>query len=113
MSIQDNKTKLLHMLEAATKAISFVENKTFQELTENELLILALVKLIEIIGEAASRISKEYQENNPQIPWSAMIGMRNRLVHAYFDINLNVLWQTTQEDLPLLVNELNKLPEIE
>ena len=112
MKIQDDKTRLLHMLDAAQKAITFVENKSFQDLTENELLALALVKLIEIIGEAASRISKEYQENNPQISWSAMIGMRNRLVHAYFDINLKILWQTTQEDLPLLVDQLNKLPEI-
>ena len=112
MKIQDDKIRLLHMLDAAQKAITFVKDKSFQDLTENEILALALVKLIEIIGEAASRISKEYQENNPQISWSAMIGMRNRLVHAYFDINLKILWQTTQEDLPLLVDQLNKLPEI-
>jgi uncharacterized protein with HEPN domain len=73
---------------------------------------LALVKVIEIIGEAASRVSPEYQANHPQIPWPAMSGMRNRLVHAYFDINLRILWQTTQEDLPLLIDDLEKLPEI-
>jgi uncharacterized protein with HEPN domain len=74
---------------------------------------LALVKAVEIVGEAVSRVSPEYQANNPQIPWSAMIGMRNRLVHAYFDINLRILWQTTQEDLPLLIDELKKLPELQ
>lgn len=112
MSIQDDKIRLQHMFDAAQKAVNFVNNRTFQDLENNEMLVLALVKLIEIVGEAASRISKEYQADHPQIPWSAMIGMRNRLVHAYFDINLRILWQTTQEDLPSLVEELNNLPEI-
>jgi uncharacterized protein with HEPN domain len=100
------------MLDAAKKAIAFVNNRNFQDLENDEILALALVKLIEIVGEAASRVSKEYQTSHPKIPWSAMIGMRNRLVHAYFDINLKILWQTTQEDLPSLIKELNKLPEI-
>jgi uncharacterized protein with HEPN domain len=100
------------MLDAAKKAITFVNNRNFQDLENDEILALALVKLIEIVGEAASRVSKEYQTSHPKIPWSAMIGMRNRLVHAYFDINLKILWQTTQEDLPSLIKELNKLPEI-
>lgn len=112
MSIQDDTTRLKHMLDAAQKAIAFVNNRTFQDLENDEILALALVKLIEIVGEAASRISKEYQAEHTQISWSAMTGMRNRLVHAYFDINLRILWQTTQEDLPSLILELNKLPEI-
>jgi uncharacterized protein with HEPN domain len=112
MSIQDDKTRIRHMLDAAKKAITFVNNRNFQDLENDEILALALVKLIEIVGEAASRVSKEYQTSHPKIPWSAMIGMRNRLVHAYFDINLKILWQTTQEDLPSLIKELNKLPEI-
>ena len=113
MSVQDDLTRIKHMLDAAEKAMSFVEGKTFQDLLNDEMLALALVKLIEIVGEAASRVSKEYRDKNQQIPWSAMIGMRNRLVHAYFDINKKILWQTTQEDLPCLIEELKKLPEIE
>ena len=101
MSIQDDKTRIKHMLDSAQKAIAFVHHRTFKDLEKDEILVLALVKLVEIIGEAASRVSKEYQAEHSQIPWSAMIGMRNRLVHAYFDINLRILWQTTQEDLPL------------
>jgi uncharacterized protein with HEPN domain len=112
MSMQDDKTRINHMFDAAQKAVNFVNNQTLQDLENDEILALALVKLIEIVGEAASRISKEYQAEHPQIPWSAMIGMRNRLVHAYFDINLKILWQTTQEDLPSLMDKLKKLPEI-
>ncbi len=112
MSIQDDKTRIKHMLDAAEKAINFVNLRSFQDLENDEILALALVKLVEIVGEAASRVSKEYQARHSEIPWSAMIGMRNRLVHAYFDINLQILWQTTQEDLPRLIEQLNKLPEI-
>ena len=113
MSIVDNKTRLLHILNAASKAVNLVENKTFQDLEEDEVLTLALVKLIKMVGEAASRLSKEFQAEHSQIPWSAIIGMRNRLVHAYFDVNLKVIWQTTQEDLPTLIEQLKQLPEIQ
>ncbi len=113
MSTLDDKTRLLHILKAAQKAVDLVSNKNFQELEKDDVLTLALVKLIEIVGEAASRVSKDFQTNHPQIPWSAIIAMRNRLVHAYFDINLKILWQTTQEDLPVLIEQLKQLSEIE
>ena len=112
MSTLDDKTRLLHILKAAQKAVNLVSDKPFQELEKDEVLTLALVKLIEIVGEAASRVSKDFQTNHPQIPWSAIIAMRNRLVHAYFEINLKVVWQTTQEDLPVLIEQLKQLPEI-
>ncbi len=64
------------------------------------MLVLALVKAIEIIGEAASQVSEETRAQLPGLPWADMIAMRHRLVHAYFDINLDILWQTVQQDLP-------------
>ena len=108
----DDKTRLLHMLDAAKEATGYVIERSIQDLTNDRLIALGLVKLIEIIGEAAANISTEYKTNHPQIPWSEIIGMRNRLVHAYFDINLEILWQIIQESLPLLIDELEKLPEI-
>lgn len=113
MSTRDDQTRLFHILKAAKKAVTLVNNKTFRDLEKDEVLTLALVKLIEIVGEAASRLSKEFQTSHPQIPWSAIVGMRNRLVHAYFDINLKILWQTTQEDLPVLIEQLEQLSELE
>jgi uncharacterized protein with HEPN domain len=63
---------------------------------------------IEIIGEAASKISKEKQTELSQIPWSQIIAMRNRLIHAYFDVDLDIVWKTVTEDLKPLINELEK-----
>jgi uncharacterized protein with HEPN domain len=113
MSKIDDITRLVHILDAAQKAVKLVNNKTFQDLEEDEVLTLALVKLVEIVGEAASRVSKEYQASYPQIPWSAIIATRNRLVHAYFDINSKILWQTVQDDLPVLIDQLKQLLNIE
>jgi uncharacterized protein with HEPN domain len=70
---------------------------------------LAVVKDIEIIGEAAARISEEAQEAYPQIPWVDIVGMRNRLTHAYFDINLDIVWDTVTANLPPLITELEKI----
>lgn len=82
-------------------------------LTRTGTLVLSLVKDVEIIGEAATNVSKECREKHPQIPWRNLIGMRNRLIHAYFDINLDVVWQTVTEDLPSLIAELEKLPSLQ
>jgi len=100
---------LRHMLDAALEARSFVRGKKRNGLNKDRRLVLALVKSIEIIGEAATRVSKEYRAITPQIPWLNIIGMRNRLIHAYFDINLDILWETVIDDLPPLIAELKKI----
>ena len=73
------------------------------------MLVFALVKAVEIVGEAASRITPETQEELDFIPWADVVGMRNRLVHAYYDINLEILWLTVRDDLPKLVAQLEPL----
>ena len=105
----EDEERLRHMLDAAKEAISFVEGHTRDDLDKNRQLTLALVKEIEIIGEAAINVTEAIQETFPQIPWSEIIGMRHHLVHAYFDINLTVLWKALQEDLPPLIASLNKI----
>ena len=87
------------MLDAIEEAMSFAKNKCRESLDKDRMLVLALMKAVEIVGEAASRISKEAQRATPEIPWVNIIGMRNRLIHAYFDINLDILWQTVSKDL--------------
>jgi uncharacterized protein with HEPN domain len=97
------------MLDAARKAIAFVKGRARNDLDKDEMLTLSLVKCIEIIGEAASKVSDRCQKECADIPWADIIGMRNRLIHAYFDINLNIVWQTVTDELPPLVRELQEI----
>jgi uncharacterized protein with HEPN domain len=97
------------MFDAAKEAASFIQEEERASLDVDRKLVLALMKSIEIIGEAATKITKECQEDFPQIPWPNIIGMRNRLIHAYFDVNLEILWKTVTEDLPGLIDELEKI----
>jgi uncharacterized protein with HEPN domain len=108
----DDLTRLRHMRDAATEAIKFVCDRTRADLDCNRMLTLALVKDIEIIGEAAGRISTECQTRYPEIPWGQVIGMRNRLTHAYFEVDLDIVWAVVTNDLPTLVTQLEKIIEI-
>jgi uncharacterized protein with HEPN domain len=94
------------MLEAALDALSFVAGRSRNDLDNNRMLTLSLVKSVEIIGEAANRVSADCQAQYSGIPWAEIRGMRNRLIHAYFEINLDIVWQTITEELPTLVTEL-------
>jgi uncharacterized protein with HEPN domain len=79
------------------------------DLDRDRMLVLALIKDLEIVGEAASKISAEVRNQNSAIRWQDIIGMRNRLIHGYFDINLDIVWSTVTKDLPSLKAELEKL----
>ena len=104
---EEDVVRLRHMLDAANEAVSFVRNRTRADLDTDRMLSFALVRAIEIIGEAASRISTEARAVCPAIPWPSLVGMRNRIVHAYFDIDLDRVWDTVTDDLPKLIRELN------
>jgi uncharacterized protein with HEPN domain len=102
-----------HMLDATREALEFSTNKTRLDLDTDRMLCLSLVHLLEIIGEAAVAISSEFKEKYPQIPWSGIMGMRNRLIHGYYDINLDIVWETVKENIPPLKAELEKIIEHE
>jgi uncharacterized protein with HEPN domain len=95
-----------HMLDSAREALAFAAGSTGARLGADRMLALALVRCVEIIGEAASRVSDETRATLPAIPWASIVGMRNRLVHAYYDVDSEVLWRTIVDDLPPLVAEL-------
>lgn len=97
------------MLEAARQALAFASGKTRQSLDDDLMLVFALTRAIEIIDEAAAHVSQEVRDEHPQIPWPEIIGMRNRLIHAYFDINLDRLWDTVQYSIPMLIAKLERL----
>ncbi|MBI1913118.1 MAG: DUF86 domain-containing protein [Deltaproteobacteria bacterium] len=109
MPRREDVIRLHHMLEASRDALSFISGKARRDLDDNKMLRLSLVRCIEIIGEAASRLSPDCQSEFPAIPWKNIINMRNRLIHAYYDINIDTVWGTVTEDLPPLITELEKI----
>lgn len=109
----DDRTRLRHMLDAANEAIASIKDHEKSELDEDRVWMLGLVKCLEIIGEAASRVSDTTQEKYPQIPWAEIVAMRNRLVHVYFDTDLDQVWKALKEDLPPLASQLEKILESE
>ena len=96
------------MLDAAKEASSFIEGRQRGSLQKDRMLVNALVRSIEVIGEAASQVSADTRKQYATIPWSQVIGMRNRLIHAYFDVDNDRVWDTVTEDLPALIKELEK-----
>ncbi|MEI6428198.1 MAG: HepT-like ribonuclease domain-containing protein [Pseudanabaena sp. ELA607] len=109
MSKIDDSTRLHHMLDAASEAVTFVQGKSREDLDSDRLLSLGLVRLLEIVCEAATKVSKEKQAALPNIYWKQITGMRNRVAHAYFGIDLDVVWQTIAEDFPLLIAQLEEI----
>jgi len=97
------------MLDAARDAVTFAQGRTCGDLARDRQFALALVKCVEILGEAASQVSAEGQKEVVALPWREMIDMRHRLVHAYYDINLKILWRTVRDDLPPLIQVLQPL----
>ncbi len=106
MNVHD-RVRIRHILDAALESIAFVQGATRNTLDSDPKLAKALMMNIAIIGEAASRITKETQ--HPEIPWTAITGMRNILIHAYFDVDLDEVWSTVQNDLPPLIAQLEKV----
>jgi len=106
---KDDLIRVRHMLEAAGEAVLFTRNRTRKDLDDDRMLTLSIVKSVELIGEAATRISKEVRETHPEIPWTDIVAMRNRLIHVYFDIDLDRVWDTVTDDLPPLISALEKM----
>jgi len=104
---KEDDARLRHMRDAARQAIGFAEGRSRADLDTDLMLVFALVKALEIIGEAAHQVSDPTRNEVPELPWADLIGMRHRLIHAYFDINLDILWQTVQQDLPPLITALD------
>lgn len=98
-----DEIRLRHMLEAAREAVRFARGRTRKDLSDDRMLALAVVKAIEILGEAATKVSPETREACRRLPWDDIVGMRHRLIHAYFDINLDIVWRTLQGDIPALI----------
>jgi uncharacterized protein with HEPN domain len=100
---------LLDILIAARRALKYMQGVNRNDFEKNEMLQDAVTRPLEIIGEAAGQVSENYRETHADIPWHKMIGMRNRLIHEYFRVNYGAVWDTVKEDLPELIQLLEKL----
>ena len=109
MSKRDDRVSLVDMLIHAREAVDLLGEASADELKSNRVVQLALMKLVEVVGEAANRISPVTQQRHPEIPWPLIIGMRNRIVHEYDYVNLNILWSTITNELPPLINQLKAI----
>jgi uncharacterized protein with HEPN domain len=103
---QPDAIRLRHMLDAALEALSFVAGRSLVDVVRDRQLALSLIKDIETIGEAASKVSPDTQAALPEIGWRAVIATRNRLVHVYFDVDFRVVWETATQDLGPLIAAL-------
>jgi uncharacterized protein with HEPN domain len=104
----DDQIRLRHMLDAAIEARRFCKGKSRQLFNADRMLVLSVIKSVEIVGEAASKVSEITRAQTSDIPWEDIVSMRNRLIHGYFDVNLDIVWETVNTDLPRLIRSLEK-----
>lgn len=113
MPMSDPLVRLRDMLEHAREALQMASGKAREDLVSDRMLALALTHLVEIIGEAARQVPEEMRARHPDVPWRQIVGMRNRLIHGYSSVDLNLLFDTVTEDLPALIEALERIIQSE
>jgi uncharacterized protein with HEPN domain len=108
MRPREDEALLRDMLDYARKAVSAVGRRSRPDLETDALLAAAVERFVEVVGEAATKVSEPEQRANPDIPWRDIIGMRNRLVHGYGSVDHDILWAVATQDLPDLVRQIEK-----
>lgn len=109
MSRHDPRLTLSQMLAHCREARDLCRAKTRDDLDRERLLELGLLRLLEVIGEGATRLPDELRQRHPEVPWARITGLRNRLIHAYDYINLDIIWEIVTADLPDLIEKLEQL----
>jgi len=107
--LPEDRIRLLHMIESAEAVSTFVRGRDRQDLNTDTMLLFAMVRVVEIFGEAPAKVSSSAKALNPKLPRQQIVAMRNRLVRAYFDIDRDILWKTATEEIPALVPDLKDL----
>lgn len=104
---------LRDMLDNANRAMQFAKGMDYEAFSKDEKSVYAVIRAVEIIGEATRNIPEEIRAKYPHIPWRDASDMRNKLVHRYFGVDVEVIWQTLQEDLPILASSLEEIIKLE
>lgn len=105
----DDQVRIRHMLDAGHAAQRFIQGRDRNALDCDQMLLFALVRAIEVLGEAAAKVSDETRALAPDLPWAAIVAMRNRLIHGYFDVDADLVWLTVTRELPSLLHSLEEL----
>lgn len=106
---KDDLVYLRHILDSIEKIQLYLQGVSKEDFDKNSMLQDAVIRQIEIIGEAARNVSEELKGKNPEVPWLMMTGMRNKLIHEYFAVNTSIVWDTIMEDLPVLRKQIQEL----
>lgn len=109
MSKRINKLLLNDIIESCDKIFRYTHNLTFNDFKENSLVVDAVIRNFEIIGEASIQLEETFKNFHPDIEWHRLSGMRNRIIHGYFGVDLEIVWSTIENDLDALRNKVNKL----
>lgn len=109
MKKREYRDYLRDILEAVDDAESFVEGMSFEQFAKDKKTLNAVVRSLEIIGEAAKNIPVDVREKYGKLPWKKMTGMRDKVIHAYFGVNTKTLWNTVKNDLPPLKQLVQKM----
>ncbi len=107
----DDRNRILHMIEAAEAVSEFTAGRKAADLASDRMLLFAVLRAIEILGEAASKISPATRAIGAAVPWKQIVATRNRLIHGYFDIDHAIVWKTATEEIPDLLAQLRLLVE--
>jgi uncharacterized protein with HEPN domain len=105
----DDRTRILHMIEAAETVADFLFGREHADLDIDRMLLFAVLRAVEVFGEAAAKVSPETRAATCKVPWPQIIWTRNRLIHGYFEVNRNILWKTASEEMPALLPVLREL----
>lgn len=108
MTRRDPHLRIRHMLDHAREALELARGRTRQDLDENREYELSLVRLLEIVGEAANRVPDEERRSYPTVPWRDIVDFRNRVIHGYDAVDLDIVWRIVKTDLPALVAALQE-----